>query len=364
MSDYARLIEIFERLVAYPTITGDKRAAFECLQYVERSLTIAGLQPTRYSSNGFESLVATTTATKRPKVFLQAHLDVVPASDDMFQLRRDGKKLIGRGAYDMKYAAACFLLLIEELGDKLGTYDFGVMFTTDEECDGSNGVKYLLEQGYGCEVCVLPDGGDKWRLETAAKGGWAVKATVRGKTSHGSRPWEGDNAIDKLLAFIHAANALVPEQARTGTTMVVSQIGGGNVHNQVPDVASAVFDFRFMNHPAGASIRESLSALATAKDIELTNITDIQPIELNVTLPAVEVWEQVVAAVRGRPSDEYALSFGASDARYFAACGIPVIVTRPDGGGHHSADEWIEEAGLYDFHECVKRYIETTARIG
>lgn len=357
MSDYARLIEIFERLVAYPTVVGDKHAAFDCLQYVERLLTIAGLEPTRYSSNGFESLVATTQKTKHPKLFLQAHLDVVPADTSMFALRRDGRRLIGRGAYDMKYAAACFLLLVEELGDSLKDYDFGLMFTTDEEADGTNGVKYLLDQGYGCELALIPDGGDNWRLETAAKGGWAVQATARGKTAHGSRPWEGDNAIDKLMAFVAKAQALVPEQAHTGTTMVLSKISGGETHNQVPDEACATFDIRFMQTADGAMIRQRFRSLAESTGIELFDVTDIPPIELDLTLPAVAEWERTVSSVRGNASDGYALSFGASDARYFAGKNIPSIVTRPDGGGHHSADEWIDETGMYDFYECIKQYV-------
>lgn len=357
MSDYARLIEIFERLVAYPTVVGDKHSAYDCLQYVERLLTIAGLEPTRYSSNGFESLVATTSNTKQPMLFLQAHLDVVPADSSMFALRRDGSRLIGRGAYDMKYAAACFLLLVEELGESLKNYDFGLMFTTDEESDGSNGVKYLLDQGYGCDIALIPDGGDNWRLETSAKGGWAVQATATGKTAHGSRPWEGDNAIDKLMAFVRQAKALVPEQERTGTTMVLSKISGGETHNQVPDEACATFDIRFMQAADGAMIRQRLKSLAETTGITLTDVTDIPPIELDLTLPAVAEWGRTVSSVRGNSTDGYALSFGASDARYFAEKHIPAIVTRPDGGGHHSADEWIDEPGLYDFYQCIKQYV-------
>lgn len=361
MADYARLIEILRRLVEYRTVTGDSRSAFECLQYVERLLTIAGMQCSRYSSNGYASLVAATGDTKRPKVFLQAHLDVVPAADALFSLKREGSKLIGRGTYDMKYAAACFLLLVEELGDGVKEYDFGLMFTTDEEYDGTNGVKYLLGQGYGCEICILPDGGDNWRLETAAKGGWAVEAATAGRAAHGSRPWEGANAIDGLLGFIAAVQALVPEQTPTGTTINLGRINGGTTHNQVPDKASAVFDIRYMDQRHGQAIRDKVAAVASANGVRLTTLSDIEPIVLDVTLPAVERWEATVAAVRGTPADDYALSFGASDARYFAAQGIPCIVTRPDGGGHHSDHEWIDEAGLYDFYQVIRQYVTAPA---
>jgi succinyl-diaminopimelate desuccinylase len=357
MPAYARLIEIFERLVAYQTVVGDKHAAFDCLQYVQRNLTVSGLEPTRYSSNGYESLVATTKNTKHTKLFLQAHLDVVPGEHSLFSLKRQGPNLIGRGAYDMKYAAACFLLLVEELGDNLPELDFGVMFTTDEENDGTNGVKYLLDQGYSCDIAFIPDGGDNWRLETSAKGGWAIQASASGKTAHGSRPWEGENAIDKLMRFICQAQALVPVQEHTGTTMTLSQISGGETHNQIPDKASATFDIRFMQPADGDKIKQQLSSLADSMNIMISEISYIAPIELDLTLPAVAEWGKTVSGVRGNYSNGYALSFGASDARYFAEKNIPAIVTRPDGGGHHSSDEWINEAGLYEFYECIKQYV-------
>ncbi len=143
----------------------------------------------KYSSNGFSSLVATTTDTKNPTIFLQAHLDVVPADPEAFTLIRKGKNLVGRGSFDMKYAAACYLLLAEELSDNMQQHDFGIMLTTDEEDGGNDGVRYLLDQGYACDVCISPDGGDNWRLESAAKGQWLTEITAIGKTAHGSRPW-------------------------------------------------------------------------------------------------------------------------------------------------------------------------------
>lgn len=360
MAEYARLIEIFERLVAFKTVTGDKQAAYECLQYVERLLTIAGMHINRYSSNGYESIVATTRPTKTPKVLLQAHLDVVPASDHLFALKRQEARLVGRGAFDMKYAAACFLLLVDELNEDISDYDFGLMLTTDEEADGKNGVKYLLSQGYSCEICVLPDGGDNWRLETAAKGGWAVQATTKGKTAHGSRPWEGDNALSSLLIFIKEVSKLVPEYNPTGNTMALTRISGGKVHNQIPDEACATFDFRYRSSVDFEPIRTEFCQLADQYKVILSTLTELAPVEVDATLPLIESWQQIVAEVRGEKNDGYALSFGASDARYFAEKGIPSIVTRPDGGGHHSEDEWIDEAGLYEFYECIKKFVTKT----
>jgi succinyl-diaminopimelate desuccinylase len=357
----SRLIEILTKLVSFPTITGNALAAHDCLNYSEVVLQNSGMHITKHHSGGFGSLVATSHPHKRPKILLQAHIDVVPAPEHMFVLRKEDGRLYGRGVFDMKYTVACYLLAAEQLKLQMKDYCFGIMLTTDEESNGQNGVKYLLDKGYGCDVCLLPDGGDNWRIETAAKGGLAVKITAKGVSAHGSRPWEGDNAIEHLLKFIKQAKKLVPVSGPEGTTMVLSQIEGGQTHNQVPGTSSATFDIRFADSVAGEKIHKRLAKLAAEHDVIIQTVSMLQPVHLDAAIPQVKAWEQVVTQIRGKNQETYSFSYGASDARYFASKGIPAIVTRPDGGGHHGPGEWLEETGLYDFYACVQRYIETVA---
>lgn len=366
MKQKPRLLEILERLISYPTVTGNALAAYDCLKYAEEIIEEAGLAQhvRKYHSGGFGSMVVTTKGTKKPKVLLQAHLDVVPGSEEMFAVRRENGRLLGRGVFDMKYAAACYLLLVEELREELHELDFGIMFTTDEEGSGLNGVKHLLEVGYGCEICILPDGGDNWNIESKAKGGWAVKAVALGITAHGSRPWEGENAIDKLLGFIKDAKKLVPLQDHSGTTMVVSQIVGGQTHNQVPNDAWATIDIRYFENRTGDKIRERLMKLAASRQISLESVTDIRPVLLDTALPAIKAWQRIACEVRGVEDIGFTTSYGASDARFFAEKGIPTLLTRPDGGGHHGEQEWLDESGLYDFYECMKQYVRLMASEG
>jgi succinyl-diaminopimelate desuccinylase len=321
-------------------------------------LQSSGMHVDRFISNGYGSIVATSRPTKRPKLLLQAHLDVVPAADDLFTLRGESEKLVGRGAFDMKYAAACFLYLVEELGRQVTDYDFGIMFTTDEELDGFNGVGYLLDQGFGCDICLLPDGGDNWRVESAAKGVWMIDIVCKGVSSHGSRPWLGENAALKLVDFLRDIEPFTSAHIPTETTMSLTRLDAGTARNQIPDRALASFDVRFMNEEGLEGLKQKLNGLLEKYDLVVENERHGAAIQLDVSLPLVAKWEEAVREVRGdNAPNGYALSFGASDARFFAEKHIPVIVTRPDGGGMHSDNEWIEEAGLYQFYDCLKKYM-------
>ena len=53
-----------------------------------------------------------------------------------------------------------------------------------------------------------------------------------------------------------------------------------------------------------------------------------------------------------------AISHGSNDSRFFTKKKIPVIVTRPKGGGHHGAEEWIDIKDLKRFFAVLKEFVE------
>jgi succinyl-diaminopimelate desuccinylase len=139
------MFEILEKLVWFHTTADDEQSIFEALDYVSGYLIDRGMHVNRFESNGHESIVATVNPdTKTPKVMLAAHIDVVPAPDEMFAVRKEDGKLYGRGVLDMKFAIAAYMQLADELQNHLQDYDFGIMITSDEELAGMNGVPKLL----------------------------------------------------------------------------------------------------------------------------------------------------------------------------------------------------------------------------
>lgn len=360
MSNYSRLIEIFEKLVSFKTVVGNTESMAACMDYCESILKPAGLHINRYSSNGVPSMVATSRATKKPKILLQAHLDVVPGADDMFHINGEGKTLVGRGAIDMKFAAACFLYLVEDIGGHGDDFDFGIMFTMDEESDGLNGVEYLLDQGFGCDICFLPDGGDNWKVESTSKGLWRAELEAYGRSAHASRPWLGDNPIPRLLAVITEAQKLTSEDPVRGSTVVPTIFESGTGDNQIPEYAKGVIDVRFARTEEYSRIFERLDVLGKKYKVRIHTGLLSEVLIHETTQPAFIEWQRIVKEVRGRRPG-YMQSIAASDARHFMRRGITTLVTRPAGGGLHGPDEWVDEAGLYEFYECLKMYLEKMA---
>jgi len=357
------LRDIFADLVAFPTISTDRAANHDALEYIDRFLSERGLFVNRHEWKGHESLVATTHRTRNPRIMLGAHLDVVPAPPRLFKLEERDGKFYGRGTCDMKFAIAAYLQLIDDIKDNLNQYDLGIMITTDEELGGRNGVRQLLHDGYRTEACVLPDGGQDWALEQSAKGVLWIAATATGATAHGSRPWEGENAIEKLMLFIQAAQReLFTEQASSANTMNIGRIHGGEAPNQVANVCTADLDIRPLNRDEQSRILGRLQELSVEYDVSLEHILNDSPIYIDLADPYVMAYVQSVEKAIGRPVESIQ-SNGGSDARYFAEYDIPTLVGYPTGGGRHSDHEWLEVKGFYQFNDVLHDFVQRTALV-
>lgn len=351
------LEKILADLVAFRTVSGNSQAATRCLDYAETYLSERGMKITRREFRGFPALVATTGRTKSPKILLQAHVDVVAAPDACYTLHEKDGKLFGRGVFDMKFAAAVFLKVADSLGARLKDHDFGIMLTSDEEVGGTDGVKALLDAGYGAEVCVLPDAGDDWCLETSHKGTWIGRASAAGTAAHGSRPWEGDNAIDRLMDALREIRDLFSGQNTDSDTLSVNTIAGGAVFNQIADKAEAVMDLRFLSNDNYARIRREIDRIASRYDVSLETVRQINVAKTDASHPLVLPFLRIAERQRGKPLGRVR-SLGVSDAHYLLARGIPVILVRPEGGSAHGDHEWINKQGFHEYYRIVRAYVE------
>ena len=352
-----------KELVAMPTISVNCEANNAALDYLQRFFEARQLFVERYTFNGYDSLVATTKkAHKTPKVMLAAHMDVVPGPEHLFALREEDGKYLGRGVFDMKLAIAAYMQVVDSLGASLHEYDFGIMITTEEEIGGLYGVKPLVEEiGYRPEVCVLPDGAKDWQIETFAKGFVYGNITVNGKSAHGSMPWEGDSATYKLVDMLSELKAHFKDQTLNTNTLNIGLMEGGPVKNQIPATATATVDIRFLSDHEHEHIKTFIETLCDKYDATYYE-EDLggHPCVNELTHPLIQPFAESITAITGAEVSG-TVSYGASDARFFAGIGVPSIITRPPGGGQHADSEWVEKKGCLQYPEVLIVYLEKVA---
>lgn len=319
----------------------------------------------RTTHDGYDALVATTRNTKTPRVMLAGHIDVVPATPEMFIVKEEGDKLIGRGVWDMKSAIAAYMLAVDELKDDLALYDFGIMISSDEETRDL-GMKTLLEEGYcPTEAAVLLDGGYDWQVAKLAKGAFYGTFTVDGSSGHGSRPWLADSASMRLVALLAELQKHFTEQIITSNTLNISALQSGVVGqavNQIPAQARAGIDIRVMSDEDATQLKKIITDLCVKYRATFTPFVEFTTLNHDMTSPHMASFINHIERVTGI-KNEGVISAGASDANHFMARGIECVVTWPIGGGHHSEQEWIDKQSLEDIVPIIASYLQEMTKV-
>lgn len=352
-------------LVSMPTITQDTTANDMALDYIEDYLKKRGMFTRR---DRFDGECGTLLASTRPDniltptILLSAHVDVVAADESMFTLRTEGDKLIGRGTYDMKFAIAGYMELVDSLKGHLAEYDFGILIVTDEEMVDRGSLR-LLEAGLRPQICVLPDAtAPNYDIEVLTKGYWRLKLMAEGKKAHGGRPWEGESASFKLIQALHELKQHFEGQNIESDSLNIGVIHGGDAYNMVPSTMWAGLDIRYTSDENLRQKEKLIDDLCEKYGLTLKIITKVLPVPTDHTHPLIKQYIKSVQSVTGKKPKPF-MSCAGSDAPYFVKFGINCIISCCKGSGHHTDDEWIDRASFKQFVPILRHYLEKTAKI-
>jgi succinyl-diaminopimelate desuccinylase len=354
--DATRLTSLLSHLVACRS-TADQPAEIDrCFELIAKELVDLPLETENIVHNGVRSMIW-KSSTPGPKVLLNAHLDVVPASDGMFTLRQEGNKLIGRGVTDMKYGIAVFIAVLQHLYAETKTLPpLDVMITSDEETGGQNGVGFLAKQiTTPYDLVILPDAGDDWHIIEETKGALQLRAVATGISAHGSKPWEGDSAIDKLIKDLTVLRQHFPEQQQYSwdVTLNIGQIHGGQQVNQVSDSATADLDFRYPATVDGKKLLQQVRQLFKHSKLEI--LAQGSPLIIQRDHPHITRWKELISDKN--QGDVFVKETGAVDGRYFAEQGMPVLLSKPIGGALHTEEEWLDLDSFVEFTHKLAEYL-------
>lgn len=358
--------DALKELISFKTTTYNHAAIDDALAWVRDTVSDYPVSTKEVTVDDYSSLIITTQDTKTPTLWLAAHMDVVPARDSAFIAREKDGRLFGRGAYDMKFAIASYLKLLDDLGEMATDYNFGIMITPDEETGGMYGTKQVLDAGYVSDVCFLPDGGTSETLVNFAKGKLELRIESKGQSAHASRCWEGLNAITQLMDFLKELQQKIHEgreidEAHRHRSMNIGVIDGGTQSNVVPNHAESFVDIRYVSEKEYAQIVEEIIQLAdTYETISVEHISHGDVFETSLDDEYVQEFSAVFEEVNARRPG-VSFDHGASDARFFSDRNIPTIMTRPRGGNHHATNEWVDLNDLDRFYQTLKTYVTRVA---
>jgi glutamate carboxypeptidase len=337
-----------EALVAVSSPSGDVHAAEEA------AAVVAALVPDDAtiervacsSANHAPDFLARVAGTGSGRVVLLGHLDTVVAHAGHRPLARDGEKLVGSGAIDMKGGVVIALGVMRALASRPELFgELALLLVVDEEW--RLGTFAHVDRFAGFDACLCFEAGQhdhdgREAVVVKRKAAGTIEVVAHGRSAHsGSAPDRGANA---LLALAAAAQAVATTHDPAGPdrlTAVPTVIRSGEAFNVVPADGTLVCDVRADSLGAFdrvlAAIPERVGeATLTSRQLREWPGMDARAAVAPVVAAASELaGTDVVPTARG----------GASDASHFAAA-IPVTIDGlgPRGGGAHAPHEYVQAA--------------------
>jgi len=353
-----QIISLTNELIRFKTIDGNLEEKKSIIDFVKRQFDGHKVYIKEFKSKISPSIVITLKRGKTPLVLLNGHLDVVPGDDSQFIPKVTEKRIYARGAADMKAGCAVMIEVMKYFSKQKEVPSLALMLTTDEETGGAHGVGVLAKK-YKPGIVIIPDGGNNLKtIILKQKGVLHFKIWTHGKSAHGSRPFLGENAIEKLINIYHKIELLIPEPKKEDwdNTVNLGKISGGEVINKVPHYAEAYFDVRFINSYEREKIFEGISSITkNFKIIASGHACDQEPIEF------IEKYKKITEKEL-RTKAEYSRVEGASDARYFAENGSPIIITNIKSGNIHAKNEWVDIKQINSFYNILVRFITEASK--
>ena len=285
----------------------------------------------------------------RPPVLLAGHLDTVPAQGNR-PGRRDGERVHGLGASDMKGALAVMLELA------LARAPYGCLFFGREELPADqSALAPLLERAPGevaAELVLVMEPTDN-AIHAGCLGNINATWRFHGRSGHSARPWDADNAIHAAAAAIadlarrepepHSFDGLVFREVAS-----VTQIAGGIANNVIPDYVEAHVNYRYATGRTPEQAEARLTELCRGGDLEVEANAPSGPVA------TANPHARRLAAVGGL---DIAPKQAWTPVAELGAAGLDAINFGPGAPAQaHRRDESVEVAALVRCHRVLEAF--------
>jgi glutamate carboxypeptidase len=354
-----------EALVGVSSPSGDVRGAEECAAVCAALLPgDADVERLPCSSpDHAPDLLARLTGTGDKRILLLGHLDTVVAHDAHQPLRRDGDRLLGSGAVDMKGGDVLALGVLRALAhDRRADFaEVALLLVCDEEwrtAPFAHGPRFA-----GWDACLCFEAGERTPdgeegVVVKRKGAGTLHVAAEGVASHsGSNPDAGRNA---LLALARVAQAVATRHDPEGElrlTAVPTVMSSGQAFNVVPDAGELFCDLRADDKSAFDDVMDGLPEEVDGVRLRKQLLRVWPGMDAReATAPVLEAATEVLGrGIRARQRG------GASDASHFAPH-IPVTIDGlgPRGGAAHNPGEFVLTRTL---HERAEVALAVTAAV-
>lgn len=328
--------------------------------------------PSRFPYEGRPNVVGRwrgAVPKRGQSLMLNGHTDVVTAEpvtqwahDPWGGEVRDGR-LYGRGSSDMKGGIAAMIVAVEALkaaGIRLAG-DVLVECVIEEEEGVGNGTLASLLRGYTADACIVTEPTDL-AIQPSMRGAVRFEITVEGQSTHGTKKWDGVDAIEKgfavwsLLQPFQDAMSVLHEHPLyrsfpISIPVTVDMVRAGAWRGMVaPDCVIEGYletlpgrDTLFWEDTLRTYLRSATKTDPWLREHPpLLKVTErYEAYAESPDNPFVMTVDGAVQAVTRRPMPIIGFNAGCDAYIRHVYGRTPTVMFGPGGGNAHGADEWV-----------------------
>jgi len=408
-SQQERLFTLLQDLVRIPSENrAPEGAEGACQAYMARVLRGAGWEPRLYSlaeAQGMEShplywpgrnyegrpnLAAVRKGTGGGRsLILSGHVDTVPVGSAPwmrlpFGGQREGNRIYGRGANDMKAGIAANLFVAEALAERGIRLAGDLTFESvvDEEFGGVNGTLAGRLMGYGADAAIVSEP-SFLRVCPAQRGGRTVQVTFRAVNEGILSSRRKALVIDQLRAFLdalpefaalrrhvaprHVSYEHLEDPVPVTVTRIQTAPWGTSEPSNVPDTCRLELFWQTMPGETREEVDGQFAGWLEGLYGERADLFRERPqlehpirwlpgSAIQAESPIVAELAAVAEATLGfRP--EVAGIEGPCDLYVFHEFGIPAVLWGARGGNTHMPDEYVELDSLVQATKALMAFV-------
>ena len=219
--------------------------------------------------------------------------------------------------------------------------------------------KWMVEErGYRPGKMVIVADARYGKVFYAHKGHCLIRLKAQGRGGHSARPWECDDSITRVvrgyLKVRETWDAKHPATDDKWYDSIVPTIlhSEGEVMNRIPREADVILNLRSVNPGARD---ELLGMIRELTDCEAEVVRYSPPVNSDPDHPLVRGVLKAMREVCGK--GELDRMPGATDARCFVGCNVPIAIVGTLGGNAHGDDEWADPKTFDLFGEWLARFL-------
>ena len=270
-------LKLAKDLIRKPSITPKDAGAINLLAKNLRSI---GFNCKIINFKNVKNLYA-KLGKSSPNFCYAGHTDVVPPGDiqnwttNPFSPIVKNRKLIGRGANDMKASIACFVAAVSRFKNQNKSFrgSISLLITGDEEGIAINGtkkvVKYLKKKKEKINFCIVGEPTNPNKLgemiKIGRRGSLTGRLTVIGSQGHVAYPHRANNPSNTLIKILKRIKDLKLDRGTKNfqpSNLEVTKINiDNNADNVIPGSAEAVFNIRFNDKHSSSSLKRKLNKI-------------------------------------------------------------------------------------------------------